>query len=94
MTEPGLEEMLELIWTMKEETDKVEKDLLIKKMKLPGAENMLKTLTQESFVTITDTKVEFFNLSASRCLLIINRASVIPLLVNSTFVSVIVTKFS
>ena len=31
MTEPGLEEMLELIWTMKEDADKVEKDLLIKR---------------------------------------------------------------
>ncbi len=82
MTEPGLEEMLELIWTMKEDADKVEKDLLIKKMKLPGAENMLKTLTQEDFVKITDTKVEFTNKGMTDARLIIRRHRLAERLLN------------
>src|SRR3990167_2368215 len=82
MAEPGLEEMLELIWTMKEEADKVEKDLLIKKLKLPGAENMLKTLIHENFVKITDTKVELTNKGMTDARLIIRRHRLAERLLN------------
>ena len=44
MTEPSQEEILELIWTMEEETKRVEKDSLIKKIPFPTAEEKLNAL--------------------------------------------------
>lgn len=73
MAEQGLEEMLELIWTMKEDDDKVEKNSLIKRMKLPAADELLKTLTQDGYVRIIDSSVEFTGKGMADARLIIRR---------------------
>jgi len=73
MAEQGLEEMLELIWTMKEDDDKVEKNSLIKRMKLPAADELLKTLTVEGYVKIIDSNVEFTGKGMADARLIIRR---------------------
>lgn len=82
MTEPGLEEILELIWTMKEVSDKVEKNMLIQRMKPPATEGMLKTLIQEGYITIADSKVEFTNKGMVDARLIIRRHRLAERLLN------------
>lgn len=57
MTEPSQEEILELIWTIDEEKGEVERESLIKKMCLPSSEQILSSLIQEEYVTISDSKV-------------------------------------
>jgi len=73
MTEPNLEEILELIWTIGEENEQVEKDLLLKKIDMPEAEHKLKALIQEDYVKIRDNQVELTKKGRADARLIIRR---------------------
>ncbi|MFO0795707.1 MAG: metal-dependent transcriptional regulator [Candidatus Brocadiaceae bacterium] len=82
MTEPRLEEMLELIWVMEEEGNKVERDQLVQRIQLPSAENILKTLHQEGYVKIADKRVEFTNKGKTDARLVIRRHRLAERLLN------------
>jgi len=82
MTEPSQEEILELIWTIEEESEKVERDLLIKKIHLPTAEQILNTLIHENYVTITDNKVELTKKGRADARLVIRRHRLAERLLN------------
>ncbi|HHT9129392.1 MAG TPA: metal-dependent transcriptional regulator [Candidatus Brocadiaceae bacterium] len=82
MTEPNLEEILELIWTIEEESDKVERDLLLKRLEPPLAEDQLKVLTQEGYIRTKDTKVEFTDKGRINAKLIIRRHRLAERLLN------------
>ncbi len=82
MTEPNLEEILELIWTIEEESDKVERDLLLKRLEPPLAEDQLKVLTQEGYIRTKDTKVELTDKGRINAKLIIRRHRLAERLLN------------
>ncbi len=82
MTEPNLEEILELIWTIEEESDKVERDLLLKRLEPPLAEDQLKVLTQEGYIRTKDTKVELTDKGRIDAKLIIRRHRLAERLLN------------
>src|SRR5574337_112813 len=82
MTEPSQEEILELIWTIEEESEKVERDLLIKKIHLPTAEQILNTLIHENYVTITDSRVELTKKGRADARLVIRRHRLAERLLN------------
>ena len=58
MTEPSLEEILELIWTIEEEKGEVERNLLLKKLDPSAAEKNLNILRHEGRVKINNSVVE------------------------------------
>ena len=58
MTEPNLEEILELIWTIEEEKGEVERNLLLKKLDPSAAEKNLNILRHEGRVKINNSVVE------------------------------------
>ncbi|MFN3533350.1 MAG: iron dependent repressor, metal binding and dimerization domain protein, partial [Candidatus Brocadia sp.] len=82
MTEPSQEEILELIWTIEEESGKVEKDTLIKKIHLPTAEGKLNALVDEDYVTITDNKVKLTKKGRADARLVIRRHRLAERLLN------------
>lgn len=82
MTEPSQEEILELIWTMEEETKRVEKGLLIKKIHLPAAEEKLNTLVNEDYIKIVDNSVEFTKKGRADARLVIRRHRLAERLLN------------
>ena len=73
MIEFSHEEILELIWTMEEENEEVERGSLLKKTNLPKSEDVLKVLIDESYVKITDSKVELTKKGRADARLIIRR---------------------
>lgn len=74
MADTYLEEILELIWTIEEEeNDRVDKDVLLKKVDLPGAEHQIKTLIEEGYITIINKKVQFTRKGRADARLIIRR---------------------
>ncbi|MBE7445120.1 MAG: metal-dependent transcriptional regulator [Planctomycetia bacterium] len=73
MAEPNQEEILELIWTIEEESKKVEKDLLIKKISLPSAKEKLNTLVDENYVIEVDNRVELTKKGRAEARLVIRR---------------------
>ena len=73
MTEPSQEEILELIWTMEEETKRVEKDSLIKKIPFPTAEEKLNALISEDYVKIVESRVELTKKGRADARLVIRR---------------------
>lgn len=82
MVEASLEEVLELIWTIEEENDSVDKDLLLKRIDLPEADRQIKTLIQEDCIKITNTKVEFTKKGRKDAQLIIRRHRLAERLLN------------
>ncbi len=82
MTEPSEEEILELIWTVEEERGKAEKDLLIKKICLPTAEQKLNALMNDDYVTITGSKVELTKKGRADARLVIRRHRLAERLLN------------
>ena len=58
MTEPSLEEILELIWTIEEEKGEVERNLLLKKLDPSAAEQNLNRLRHEGRIKINNSVVE------------------------------------
>ncbi|MGQ3685886.1 MAG: metal-dependent transcriptional regulator [Candidatus Loosdrechtia sp.] len=73
MVEASLEEVLELIWTIGEENSSVDKDVLLKRIDLPEAEQQIKTLMQRDYIKITGKKVEFTKKGKKDAQLIIRR---------------------
>ncbi|GAB63146.1 MAG: transcriptional regulator [Candidatus Jettenia sp.] len=73
MADTCQEEILELIWTMEEENDKVDKDVLLKKVDLPDAERHIKALVEESYIIITNKKVQLTKKGRVDARLIIRR---------------------
>ncbi|UJS17700.1 MAG: metal-dependent transcriptional regulator [Candidatus Jettenia sp.] len=73
MADTYQEEILELIWTIEEENDKVDKDVLLKKVDLPDAERHIKALVEESYITITNKKVQLTKKGRVDARLIIRR---------------------
>ncbi len=73
MTEPNLEEVLELMWTMEEDSGRVGRDSLLKRMEPPLAEDHLKTLIHEGYVKEKDTRIEFTDKGKAVAKLIIRR---------------------
>lgn len=82
MTEPSQEEILELIWTLEEEGGRVERDTLIKKIELPTAEQILKTLILDDYLTITNNKVELTKKGRTDARLVIRRHRLAERLLN------------
>lgn len=83
MAESTQEEILELIWTIEEEENgKVEKDLLIKRVNLPSAENALKVLIQEGYVKIINSRAELTKKGREDARLIIRRHRLAERLLN------------
>jgi DtxR family transcriptional regulator, Mn-dependent transcriptional regulator len=82
MVEASLEEVLELIWTIEEENDSVDKDLLLKRIDLPEADRQIKTLIQEDYIKITNRKVEFTKKGRKDAQLIIRRHRLAERLLN------------
>ncbi len=82
MTEPSEEEILELIWTMEEESKKIEKDSLIKRMHLPAAEEKLNALADEDFITMEKNRVELTKKGRVNARLIIRRHRLAERLLN------------
>lgn len=82
MGEPNLDEILELIWTIEEENKKVNKDLLLKRIKFPEAESKLNTLIQEGYVKITNTDVDLTKKGRAGARLIIRRHRLAERLLN------------
>ncbi len=82
MGEPNLDEILELIWTIEEENKKVNKDLLLKRIKFPEAESKLDTLIQEGYVKITNTNVDLTKKGRADARLIIRRHRLAERLLN------------
>ncbi len=82
MAEPSQEEILELIWTLDEESGKVERDTLIKKIHLPIAEQILDTLISEDYVTISDNEVALTKKGIANARLIIRRHRLAERLLN------------
>ncbi|HHT9158834.1 MAG: hypothetical protein A2099_05760 [Planctomycetes bacterium GWF2_39_10] len=83
MAESTQEEILELIWTIEEEENgKVEKELLIKRVNLPSAENALKVLIQEGYVKIINSRAELTKKGREDARLIIRRHRLAERLLN------------
>lgn len=82
MTEPSQEEILELIWTIDEENGEVERNSLIKKIPLPSAEQILNTLIQEDYVTISDNNVVLTKKGLVNARLVIRRHRLAERLLN------------
>ncbi|MDG6025783.1 MAG: metal-dependent transcriptional regulator [Candidatus Brocadia sp.] len=82
MTEPSQEEILELIWTIDEENGEVERNSLIKKIPLPSAEQILNTLIQEDYVTISDNNVVLTKKGLANARLVIRRHRLAERLLN------------
>lgn len=82
MTEPSQEEILELIWTIDEENGEVERNSLIKKIPLPSAEQILNTLIQEDYVTISDSNVVLTKKGLANARLVIRRHRLAERLLN------------
>lgn len=82
MTEPSQEEILELIWTIDEENGEVERNSLIKKIPLPSAEQILNTLIQEDYVTISDNNVVLTKKGLANAQLVIRRHRLAERLLN------------
>lgn len=76
------EEILELIWLMEEGKENIEKGLLMKRTDFPAPEEKLKTLEQEGYVHIKDTKVEFTKKGRFEARLIIRRHRLAERLLN------------
>jgi len=73
MIESRHEEILELIWTMEEESGKVKKDALIVKEGTSMAVSNLDTLVQEGYITFTDNTVSLTKKGQKDARLIIRR---------------------
>ena len=82
MTEPNLEEVLELVWTLEEAHGKAEKGLLLEKVDISAPEATLNTLIQEDYVKIADTHVEFTKKGREYARLIIRRHRLAERLLN------------
>lgn len=67
MVEASLEEVLELIWTIGEENSSVDKDVLLKRIDLPEAEQQIKTLMQRDYIKITGKKSRVYKKRQERC---------------------------
>lgn len=82
MTEASQEEILELIWTIDEEYGEVERNSLIKKTRLPSAEQILNTLIHEDYVTISDSKIVLTKKGLADARLVIRRHRLAERLLN------------
>ncbi len=82
MTEPNLEEVLELVWTLEEAHGKAEKGLLLDKVDIPTPEETLNRLIREGYVKIADTHVEFTKKGREYARLIIRRHRLAERLLN------------
>ncbi|MDR4509254.1 MAG: metal-dependent transcriptional regulator [Candidatus Brocadiaceae bacterium] len=82
MIEPIHEEILEMIWTMEEDRERVEKGPLLKKTGLPASEQKLQTLIQEGYIKIIDAEVEFTKKGRTEARLIIRRHRLAERLLN------------
>ena len=82
MTEPNLEEVLELVWTLEEVHGKAEKGLLLDKVDIPTPEETLNRLIREGYVKIADTHVEFTKKGREDARLIIRRHRLAERLLN------------
>jgi DtxR family Mn-dependent transcriptional regulator len=76
------EEILELIWLMEEENERINEDSLLKKTDFPAAKDKLYTLKEEDYVIITDTKVELTRKGRDKAKLIIRRHRLAERLLN------------
>lgn len=82
MTEPNLEEVLELVWTLEEAHGKAEKGLLLDKVDIPTPEETLNRLIREGYVKIADMHVEFTKKGREDARLIIRRHRLAERLLN------------
>lgn len=80
--ETYLEEILELIWTIEEENEKVDKDLLLKRINIPEAEKQVKILLSENYIKITNKSVELTKRGREIARLIIRRHRLAERLLN------------
>ncbi|MCF6157952.1 MAG: metal-dependent transcriptional regulator [wastewater metagenome] len=85
MNETSLEKVLELIWTMEDENDSVEEDVLLKGINLPEAERQIKTLIQEGYITIHNSKVILTRKGEADARLIVRRHRLAERLLNDIF---------
>ncbi|MCF6158516.1 MAG: transcriptional regulator [wastewater metagenome] len=82
MNETYLEEVLELIWTVEEESGKVDIDVLLKRIQVPKAERQIKTLAQNGLIKITNKSVAFTKQGRTNAQVIIRRHRLAERLLN------------